>query len=107
MATAASRLTALAAHSPPIRITQRRLCGPGRHLGPSSNIIVTKWQLKVPRNGGCAATLFTTYHVPSGTFRAKSGPVFAARTTTTVDLLVAGSAGPNAARIMTKVHDMW
>ena len=65
-----------------------------------------KWQLKVPRNGGCAATLFTTYHVPSGTSRAKSGPVFAARTTTTVDLLVAGSAGPNAARIMPKVHDM-
>ena len=26
---------------------------------------------------------------------------------TTVDLLVAGSAGPNAARIMPKVHDMW
>ena len=66
-----------------------------------------KWQLKVPRNGGCAATLFTTYHVPSGTSRAKSGPVFAARTTTTVDLLIAGSAGPNAARIMPKVHDVW
>ena len=24
-----------------------------------------------------------------------------------MDLLVAGSAGPNAARIMPKVHDMW
>ena len=56
--------------------------------------------------GMCAATLFTTYHVPSGTSRAKSGPVFAARTTTTVDLLVAGSAGPNAARNMPNVHDM-
>ena len=34
-------------------------------------------------------------------------PFFAARTTTNLDLLVAGSAGPNAARIMPKVHDMW
>ena len=50
-----------------------------------------------------AVTLFTTYRVPSDTSRAKSGPVFAARTITTVDdLLVAGSAGPNAARIMPK-----
>ena len=47
--------------------------------------------------------------LPSGASRAKSGPAFAARTTklTNLDLLVAGSTHPNAARIMPKVHDMW
>ena len=43
MATAASRLTAFAAHSPPVLlvtlITRRRLCGPGRRLGPEYKLI--------------------------------------------------------------------
>ena len=47
-----------------------------------------------------------TYSVPSGTSRAKSGRVFAAKTTTNLDLCVAGRTGPNAAGIMPKVHDM-
>ena len=46
------------------------------------------------------------YRVPSGTSRAKSGRVFAAKTTTNLDLCVAGRTGPNAAGIMPKVHDM-
>ena len=68
--------------------------------------VVTKWQLKVPGNGGCAATLFATYRVPSDTSRTNSGRVFAANTTSAAEVCIAGRTGKKAAGIMPKVHDM-
>ena len=45
-----------------------------------------------------------TFRVPLCTSHANSADVFFYPTTPTVELLIAGSAGPNAARIMPKVH---
>ena len=47
-----------------------------------------------------------TYHVPSGTSRAKAGSVLQILLAASCDMAVAGSAGLNAAGIMPKVHDM-
>ena len=46
-----------------------------------------------------------TYHVPSGTSRAKSEGVFPAQASTPRIKLVARVTGPNAAGIISKVHD--
>ena len=57
----------------------------------------------------CFSPPYHDDHVPSGTSRAKAGTAVVFLQILLVascDMVVAGSAGPNAAGIMPKVHDM-